>query len=97
MLFRSHLGVGAGVAAVFINKSRKKTPKATPQRKTSGVKQPKKRRTTGSPVGMPSSADGPSTYGYFECPNCHEPSAPQGKLGQNPDGSQFCSVCGWKS
>ena len=91
------LGVGAGVAAVFINKSRKKTPKATPQRKTFGAKQPKKRRTVGSPVGASYSTDGPSTYGYFECPKCHEPSAPQGKLGQNPDGSQFCSVCGWRS
>ena len=73
------------VGVVVAIKSRKKTPKATPQRKkTFGVKQPKKRRTAGSPVGASSSTDGPSTYGYFECPNCHEPSAPQGKLGQNP-------------
>ena len=85
------------VGVVVAIKSRKKTPKATPQRKTFGVKQPKKRRTAGSPVGASSSTDGPSTYGYFECPNCHEPSAPQGKLGQNPDGSQFCSKCGWNS
>ena len=92
------LGVVCAVAAVvIINKNKKKTPRATPQRKTFGVKQPKKRRTAGSPVGASSSADGPSTYGYFECPNCHEPSAPQGKLGQNPDGTQFCSKCGWDS
>ena len=89
--------VAAGAAGVLVKKGLKKTPKATPQRKTFGVKQPKKRRTAGSPVGASSSADGPSTYEYFECPNCHEPSAPQGKLRQNPDGSQFCSVCGWKS
>ena len=92
------LGVVCAVAAVvIINKNKKKTPRATPQRKTFGVKPPRKRRTAGSPVGASSSADGPSTYGYFECPNCHEPSAPQGKLGQNPDGSQFCSKCGWDS
>jgi len=89
--------VAAGAAGVFVKKGLKKTPKATPQRKTFGVKRPRKRRTVGSPVGASSSTDGPSTYGYFECPNCHEPSAPQGKLRQNPDGSQFCSVCGWKS
>ena len=89
--------VAAGAAGVLVKKGLKKTPKATPQRKTFGVKRPKKRRTVGSPVGASSSTDGPSTYGYFECPNCHEPSAPQGKLRQNPDGSQFCSVCGWKS
>jgi hypothetical protein len=85
------------VGVVVAIKRKKKTPKATPQRKTFGVKQPKKRRTAGSPVGASSSADGPSTYEYFECPNCHEPSAPQGKLRQNPDGSQFCSKCGWRS
>ena len=86
------------VGVVIAIKSRKKTPRATPQRKTFGVKPPRKRRTVQQPPGgVPSSADGPSTYGYFECPNCHEPSAPQGKLGQNPDGSQFCSKCGWRS
>jgi signal peptidase len=85
------------VVEIQISKNKKKTPKATPQRKTFGAKQPKKRRTAGSPVGASSSADGPSTYEYFECPNCHEPSAPQGKLGQNLDGTQFCSKCGWDS
>jgi len=90
--------VFAVVAVVIISKNKKKTPRATPQRKTFGVKPPRKRRITPQPiVGVPSSADGPSTYGYFECPNCHEPSAPQGKLRQNPDGSQFCSKCGWRS
>jgi hypothetical protein len=90
--------VFGGVAVVIISKNKKKTPRATPQRKTFGTKQPRKRQITPQPpVGMPSSVDGPSTYGYFECPNCHEPSAPQGKLKQNPDGSQFCSKCGWRS
>ena len=90
------LSVIIGIVVVLM-KQRKKTPKIAQV-----VQRPKKRRTTQRPPARPtpnvqSSADGPSTYGYFECPNCHEPSAPQGKLGQNPDGSQFCSKCGWKS
>ena len=84
------------VGVVIAIKSRKKTPRAAPQRKTFGAKQPRKRRTIPN-VPVQSSVDGPSTYGYFECPNCHEPSAPQGKLRQNPDGSQFCTKCGWRS
>jgi signal peptidase len=73
---------------ILKNKNKKKTPKTQP--KTFGVKPPKKGPTTPPPIGKPSSTDGPSTYGYFECPNCHEPR----KLEQNPDGSQFCPECG---
>ena len=82
---------GFGGYVILANKNKKKTPKIAQV-----VQRPKKRRTT-SPIGKPSSADGPSTYGYFECPNCHEPSPPQGKLGRNSDGSQFCPKCGWRS
>ena len=72
------LSVIIGIVVVLM-KQRKKTPKIAQV-----VQRPKKRRTTQRPPArftpnVQSSADGPSTYGYFECPNCHEPSPPQGK------------------
>ena len=90
------LSVIIGIVVVLM-KQRKKTPKIAQV-----VQRPKKRRTTQRPPArftpnVQSSVDGPSTYGYFECPKCHEPSPPQGKLGRNPDGSQFCPKCGWRS
>ena len=83
--------VFAGVAGVLAKKGLKKTPKATPQRRTFGVKQPKKRRT-GSPASVPPSRESASTFAHYECPNCHSEN-----VVQNPNGSEYCSDCGWKS
>ena len=83
--------VFAGVAGVLAKKGLKKTPKATPQRRKFGVKQPKKRRT-GSPASVPPSRESASTFAHYECPNCHSEN-----VVQNPNGSEYCSDCGWKS
>jgi hypothetical protein len=79
------------VVVVVAIKSRKKTPTTTPQRRTFGVKQPKKRRT-GSPASVPPSGESASTFAHYECPNCHSEN-----VVQNPNGSELCSDCGWKS
>jgi hypothetical protein len=79
------------VVVVVAIKSRKKTSRTIPQRKTFGVKQPKKRRT-GSPSSVPPSGESASTFAHYECPNCHSEN-----VVQNPNGSELCSVCGWRS
>jgi predicted RNA-binding Zn-ribbon protein involved in translation (DUF1610 family) len=79
------------VVVVVAIKSRKKTSRTAPQRKTFGVKQPKKRRT-GSPSSVPSSGTSASTFAHYECPNCHSEN-----VVQNPNGSESCSDCGWRS
>ena len=79
------------VVVVVAIKSRKKTSRTAPQRKTFGVKQPKKRRT-GSPASVPPSGESASTFAHYECPNCHSEN-----VVQNPNGSELCSDCGWKS
>ena len=79
------------VVVVVAIKSRKKTSRTTPQRRTFGVKQPKKRRT-GSPANVPPSGESASTFAHYECPNCHSEN-----VVQNPNGSEYCPDCGWKS
>jgi len=79
------------VVVVVAIKSRKKTSRTAPQRRTFGVKQPKKRRT-GSPASVPPSRESASTFAHYECPNCHSEN-----VVQNPNGSEYCSDCGWKS
>ena len=79
------------VVVVVAIKSRRKTPKATPQRRTFGVKQPKKRRT-GSPASVPPSGESASTFAHYECPDCHSDN-----IIQYQDGAESCSDCGWKS
>ena len=84
-------GAAGVLGTVYAKKGLKKTPKATPQRRTFGVKQPKKRRT-GSPASVPPSRESASTFAHYECPNCHSEN-----VVQNPNGSEYCSDCGWKS
>ena len=79
------------VVVVVAIKSRKKTSRTAPQRRTFGVKQPKKRRT-GSPASVPPSRESASTFAHYECPNCHSEN-----VVQNPNGSEYCPDCGWKS
>ena len=79
------------VVVIVAIKNKKKTPTTTPQRKTFGVKQPKKRRT-GSPASVPTSGESASTFAHYECPICHSEN-----IIQYQDGSEYCSDCGWKS
>ena len=79
------------VVVVVAIKSRKKTSRTAPQRRTFGVKQPKKRRTR-SPASVPPSGESASTFAHYECPNCHSEN-----VVQNPNGSELCSDCGWRS
>jgi len=83
--------VFAGVAVVLAKRNKKKTPTTTPQRRTFGVKQPKKRRT-GSPASVPPSGESASTFAHYECPDCHSDN-----IIQYQDGAEYCSDCGWKS
>jgi predicted nucleic acid binding AN1-type Zn finger protein len=79
------------VVVIVAIKSRKKTSRTAPQRKTFGVKQPKKRRT-GSPASVPPSGTSASTFAHYECPDCHSDN-----IIQYQDGAESCSDCGWKS
>ena len=83
--------VFAGVAAVLAKRNKKKTPTTAPQRRTFGVKQPKKRRT-GSPASVPPSGTSASTFAHYECPDCHSDN-----IIQYQDGAESCSDCGWKT
>jgi plastocyanin len=87
-------GVVCAVVVVVLAKrsnGKKKTPTTTPQRRTFGVKQPKKRRT-GSPASVPPSGESASTFAHYECPDCHSDN-----IIQYQDGAESCSDCGWKS
>ena len=83
----------AVVVVVLAKRSngKKKTPTTAPQRRTFGVKQPKKRRT-GSPASVPPSGTSASTFAHYECPDCHSEN-----IIQNQDGAESSSDCGWKS
>ncbi len=89
--------IGGAVCAVVVvvlakrSNGKNKTPTITPQRRTFGVKQPKKRRT-GSPASVSPSGESASTFAHYECPNCHSEN-----VVQNPNGSEYCTDCGWKS
>jgi predicted RNA-binding Zn-ribbon protein involved in translation (DUF1610 family) len=81
----------AVVVVVLAKRNKKKTLTTTPQRRTFGVKQPKKRRT-GSPASVPPSGTSASTFAHYECPDCHSDN-----IIQYQDGAESCSDCGWKS
>jgi hypothetical protein len=87
-------GVVCAVVVVVLAKrsnGKNKTPTTTPQRRTFGVKQPKKRRT-GSPASVTPSGESASTFAHYECPDCHSDN-----IIQYQDGAESCSDCGWKS
>ena len=77
--------VFAGVAAVLAKRNKKKTPIAPL------AQQPKRRRAKTKPSRQ-YSPESASTFAHYECPNCHSEN-----IVQNPDGSELCSDCGWKS